>query len=120
MWDGYVAPIPEAERDNFIQAYYKRLTGSDIAQQLQCAKAWSLWECATSKLHVDPEMLARVESDEWAVAFARIECHYFINNGFFENDGWLLEQATKIKNIPAVIVQGRYDVNTRLRCLGVS
>ncbi|KAJ1534134.1 hypothetical protein HK096_004266, partial [Nowakowskiella sp. JEL0078] len=110
FWDAYLAPIPATERHDMVAAYYKVLTGSNDAEKIRAAKAWSRWECATSRLIVDPVMIEKAESDEWAVAFARIECHYFVNHGFFESDGWLLENAHKIKNIPGVIVQGRYDV----------
>ena len=110
IWEEYVKPIPEEERHDFITAYYKRLTGSDPQIQLECAKAWSKWECATSKLLIDPEMLAKVDNDTWALQFARIECHYFINKGFFESDSFILDNVDKIKHIPAIIVQGRYDV----------
>jgi proline iminopeptidase len=109
-WDGYLAPIPEAERDDLVAAYYKRLTSGDAAIEAEAAKAWSVWEGSTSKLEMDPVLIAQTGGDTFARAFARIECHYFTNKGFLEKDGWLLEQAEKYRNIPAVIVQGRYDV----------
>ncbi|KAJ3030277.1 hypothetical protein HDV00_008992 [Rhizophlyctis rosea] len=110
IWHDYLHAIPEAERHDMMQAYHKRLTGSNQEEMQECAKAWSKWECATSKLYVDPAHVAKAENDEWAVAFARIECHYFVNKGFFESDGWLLENVHKIRHIPGVIVQGRYDL----------
>jgi proline iminopeptidase len=91
-------------------AYHKRLTGSDEEEKIKCAKAWSTWECATSKLFVDPEMVKKASEDIWALAFARIECHYFMNKGFFESDDHILKNVDKIRQIPGVIVQGRYDV----------
>jgi proline iminopeptidase len=109
-WQGYLAPIPVQERDDLIKAYYKQLTNSDPNVQLVAAKAWSKWECATSKLIPDPELIAKVDQDVWALQFARIECHYFINKGFFESDEFILENAHKLKDIPIFIVQGRYDV----------
>lgn len=109
-WDEYVKPIPENERDNFIAAYHKRLTGSDEEERIRCAKAWSTWECSTSKLYVDPVEVAKASEDIWALAFARIECHYFFNKGFFKTDAHILENVDKIRHIPATIVQGRYDV----------
>jgi proline iminopeptidase len=91
-----------------MHAYYKRLTGSDREAQLQCARAWSKWEMATCKLYMDPEALKRAEDDEFALAFARIECHYFVNNGFFDYDGQLLAELDKIRHIPTTVVQGRF------------
>jgi proline iminopeptidase len=102
--------IPTDEQNDFVAAYYKRLTGSDKEMQLKCAKTWSHWECATCNLIMNASSIARAEQDEWSLAFARIECHYFINKGFFEKDGWILDSIDKIKEIPGFIVQGRYDV----------
>lgn len=109
-WEPYREAIPEAERGDFLSAYHRRLTGSDRAVQLACARAWSVWEGSTSRLVVDPEMIRRCAQDVFALAFARIECHYFVNRGFFEVDGQLLRDVDRIRHIPAVIVQGRYDV----------
>ncbi|KAF9393499.1 hypothetical protein CPC16_001865 [Podila verticillata] len=109
-WDEYIKPIPENERDNFIAAYHKRLTGDNEEEKIKCAKAWSTWECSTSKLYVDPVEIAKASEDIWALAFARIECHYFFNKGFFKTDAHILENMDKIRHIPATIVQGRYDV----------
>ncbi|KIY67281.1 proline iminopeptidase [Cylindrobasidium torrendii FP15055 ss-10] len=110
-WDEYVAPIPEAERGDMMLAYHAQLNSVDDQTRIVAAKAWAKWEMATSKLFVDPEYLARAEGDEFANAFARIENHYFINNGFMR-DGQLLEkqEIDKIRHIPCVVVQGRYDV----------
>ncbi|MEY4575958.1 MAG: proline iminopeptidase [Pseudomonadota bacterium] len=109
-WEAYVAPIPPEERADMMQAYYKRLTGSDTAVRVQAAKAWSLWEAVTSTLRPSPEMKASMSKDDFALAFARIECHYFVNGGFFERESQLLEDAQRIRHIPGVIVQGRYDI----------
>lgn len=109
-WDKYVAPIPENERHDFVTAFYKRLTSPDKNIRTEAAKAWSVWEGSTSKLYTDPSFVERFAGDEFADAFARIECHYFINKGFFEEDGWILKNIDKIRHIPAWIVQGRYDV----------
>jgi len=110
-WDAYIAPIPEAERGDMVKAYHKRLTSSDKDIKLPAAGAWSRWEMATSRLHVDQESLQRVEKDDWALAFAAIENHYFINEGFMRQ-GQLLEKQSidKIRHIPTIVVQGRYDV----------
>ncbi|KAJ3186157.1 hypothetical protein HDU85_007596 [Gaertneriomyces sp. JEL0708] len=112
MWDGYLEPIPQEERGDLMKAYHKRLTGSNEQERTKCAKAWSTWECATSRLFIDPVGVAKASQDEWSLAFARIECHYFVNKGFFECDGWILkkENIDKIRHIPTYIVQGRYDV----------
>lgn len=109
-WEGYVLPIPESERHNFVQAYYKRLTSEDVKVRKAAAQAWSVWEGSTSKLIPDSDIVARFGEDEFADAFARIECHYFTNSGFFSEDNFLLNNVDKIRHIPTVIVQGRYDV----------
>lgn len=111
-WEKYLAPIPEAERDDMIAAYYRRLTSDDAAVRLEAARAWSMWEGATISLLPDEGRVARFGADRFAEAFARIECHYFINGGFLEHDGWLLDQIGRIRHIPGVIAQGRYDMAT--------
>eukprot|EP00048_Salpingoeca_helianthica_P022878 m.20916 g.20916 ORF g.20916 m.20916 type:complete len:393 (-) comp7952_c0_seq1:241-1419(-) len=109
-WEDYIAPIPESERGDMMGAYYRRLTGPNEAERLACAKAWSTWEMATCKLFVDPAVIARATNPAFALAFARIECHYFVNAGFFPRDGELLKNVDRIRHIPCTIVQGRYDV----------
>ena len=109
-WEPYLAHIPEAERGDLLTAYYSRLTSDDAAVRLAAAKIWSGWEGATSKLLPDAAFAGHYEEDEFALAFARIEAHYFINRGFLETDDQLLRNVAPIRNIPAVIVQGRYDV----------
>jgi proline iminopeptidase len=109
-WEHYLAPIPEAERADLISAYHRRLTSADAATRLAAAQAWSIWEGATSFLFQDPTHIASSGADEFALAFARIENHYFVNGGFFECDDQLLRDAYRVRDIPAVIVQGRYDV----------
>jgi len=109
FWDGYVEPIPENERDDMIVAYYKRLTSENVEEKLRCAKAWTRWEESTSKLYIDQKKIELSENVEFAAAFARIECHYFINKGFFDTPNYLLDNVEKIRHIPGVIVQGRYD-----------
>jgi proline iminopeptidase len=101
-WDEYLAPIPENERHDLVAAYYKRLTSDNEATVLKCAKHWAKWECATSKLLVDPEMIAKTENDTWALAFAKIEAHYFFNKGFFDSDSWILDNIDAIKHIPGI------------------
>lgn len=109
-WEEYVKPIPPEERHDFVKAYYKRLTSEDSNVRKAAAKSWSIWEGSTSKLIPDSDVVARFGEDEFADAFARIECHYFINKGFFPEDNFLLNNVDKIRHIPTVIVQGRYDV----------
>lgn len=111
-WENFVAPIPENERGDLMAAYYKRLTGDDKNIQLQAAKAWSVWEGSTISFARNPDQVAHFGADDFATAFARIECHFFVNGGFFEYDGWLLDNVERIRNIPGVIVQGRYDIAT--------
>jgi proline iminopeptidase len=109
-WDKYWNFIPAAERGNMMQAYFKRLTSDDANLRLEAARIWSQWEASTSKLYVDPKMIADFGEPEKALAFARIECHYFVNKAFFDHPEFLLKKASMLKNIPGVIVQGRYDV----------
>ncbi|AGC47904.1 proline iminopeptidase [Myxococcus stipitatus DSM 14675] len=109
-WEYFLAPIPAEERHDLLGAYHRRLTGSDPAEQREAARAWSVWEARTSYLLPNAELVARNSSDDFALAFARIECHYFFNRGFLRSDTQLLEDVQRIRHIPAVIVQGRYDV----------
>lgn len=109
-WEGYIAPIPVEERDDLISAYYKRLTSEDTKVRQEAAQAWSIWEASTSKLIPDEGLVQRFSSGAFADAFARIECHYFVNKGFFDSDRTLLDNVSHIRHIPSVIVQGRYDV----------
>jgi proline iminopeptidase len=109
-FEPYLAEIPEAERGDLISAYHLRLTSDDPEVRTRAAKAWSTWEAATSHLHVNADYVARAAEDEFALAFARIECHYFVNRGFLSKESQLIDDIGKIRHIPAVIVQGRYDV----------
>ena len=109
-WEHYLRPIPEDERHDLVAAYYKRLTSNDDSVRIEAAKAWSIWEASTNKLIQSEESIHAFEDAKVAEAFARIECHYFTNRGFFDTDEWLLENVYKIRHIPTVIVQGRYDV----------
>ncbi|KAB7774898.1 prolyl aminopeptidase [Xanthomonas sp. LMG 12460] len=109
-WEHYVAAIPAVERADLISAFHRRLTSDDEATRLAAAKAWSVWEGATSFLHVDAYFVDSHEDPHFALAFARIENHYFVNGGFFEVEDQLLRDAHRIADIPGVIVHGRYDV----------
>lgn len=109
-WEDFIAAIPEDEHGDFIKAYYKRLTDDDPKIRQAAARAWSIWEASTSKLMQDKNLMQSFGEDRFAEAFARIECHYFINNCFFDEENYLLKQVDKIRHLPGVIVQGRYDV----------
>lgn len=110
VWEEYEKVIPVEERDDFVGAYYRRLTSEDPAVRLEAARAWSVWEGSTSKLFFDYSTIEKFADADFALAFARIECHYFMNNAFFPTENYLIENVGKIRHIPAVIVQGRYDV----------
>jgi proline iminopeptidase len=109
-WEQYLEPIPEVERGDLMSAYHRRLTSDDPEIRLRAARAWSVWEGSTSKLRTDPKLVERFAGDRFAEAFARIECHYFVNGAFLRSDTQLLDDATRIAHLPGVIVQGRYDV----------
>ena len=109
-WEEYLKPIPPEERGDLLNAYYQRLTSEDKKVRLEAAKSWSIWEASTSKLFLDKSLMNSFGESAFADAFARIECHYFVNKGFFETEDQLLTNVDKIRHIPAVIVQGRYDV----------
>lgn len=109
-WEQYLAPIPEEERHDLVAAYYQRLTSLDLQVRQQAARAWAIWEASTSYLMQNPQTIERFSKDAFADAFARIECHYFINGGFFHTPDQLLQNIATIRHIPAVMVQGRYDV----------
>ena len=111
----YVSVIPEAERADMIAAYYKRLTSNDPAIQIEAARAWSAWEGRTLSLLPDYDRERLFSEDYYALAFARIECHYFVNRGFFNTDDQLLRDANRLKDSPGVIVHGRYDVVTPVK-----
>jgi len=109
-WDKYAAAIPKEEHGDFLQAYHRRLTSDDYHTRLKAAKAWSQWEAATSRLYVDEKSIEEFEDPDYALSFARIESHYFVNKAFFPTGNWILENIDKIRHIPAAIIQGRYDV----------
>jgi len=109
-WERYRDEIPEGERGDMITAYHKRLTSDNENVRLSAARAWSVWEGATSKLYPDKDLMEHWEGEHEALSLARIECHYFMNNSFFPNENYLLDNAHILRPIPTVIVQGRYDV----------
>lgn len=110
LWEQYVQPIPPDERGEMMHAYYRRLTSDDATVRAEAARHWSMWEGATSFLRLNPDYVAKFEEDAFAEAFARIECHYFVNGGFLRTPSQLLDDVHRIRHIPGVIVQGRYDV----------
>ncbi|MBT3071595.1 prolyl aminopeptidase [Rhodomicrobium sp. Az07] len=114
-FEAYRAPIPPAERGDMIAAYHRRLTSSDAAERLTAARAWSMWEGTTLSLFADAARVSQFGSEFYALAFARIECHYFMNRGFFRSDNQLLEDAGRIAHLPGTIIHGRYDVVTPLK-----
>ncbi|MGI6852849.1 prolyl aminopeptidase [Mesorhizobium sp. 1B3] len=113
-WERFVAPIPEAERGDLIAAYHKRLTGADRKARVEAARAWSLWEGETITLLPEPETSDKFGEDDFAIAFARIENHFFVNAGWLE-EGQLLRDAHRLRDIPGVIVHGRYDMPCPVR-----
>ncbi|HWG77105.1 MAG TPA: prolyl aminopeptidase [Steroidobacteraceae bacterium] len=115
LWERYVQPIPTAERAHLMHAYYRRLTSPDAATRREAAHAWSCWEGATSFLRTNSAYVAKFDDADYASAFARIEAHYFVNGGFLEHEDQLLRDVGRMRHIPGVIVQGRYDVVCPLR-----
>lgn len=111
-WQKFLAPIPEAERGDLISAYHRRLTHKDRRVQAEAAAAWSQWEGDTISIRGPEARPSKFNEIDFAIAFARIECHFFANKGFFAEDGWLLKNIGKIRGIPGWIVQGRFDVVT--------
>lgn len=109
-WERFIAPIPAEERGDLLGAYHRRLTGPDEDVCLEAARAWSVWEGSTSTLHTNPALQRTMGEPSFALALARIECHYFMHGGFFEREDQLFEQIGRISHLPATIVQGRYDV----------
>jgi proline iminopeptidase len=111
LWEDYLAAIPVLERNHLIEAYHRRLFDPDPEVHRPAALAWTRWEASTLTLRPDPELVASMTDADAATAFARIENHYFVNAGWFR-EGQLIDEVDRIRNIPAVIVQGRYDVCT--------
>lgn len=111
LWEDFVAPIPEDERDDLVAAYRRRLTDPDKSVRVAAAQAWSRWEGSTIKLIPDDALIDSFGGDEFALAFARIENHYFVHKGWLEEEQ-LIRDAPKLRGIPGIIVQGRYDIAT--------
>ena len=113
-WEKFIEPIEKSKRDNLISAYYEIFNGDDEDKKLEAAVAWSRWEGSTVNLSYSPEMVDSFSEPRFALAFALIENHYFINKGFLSHEQQLIDGIDIIRNIPATIIQGRYDVCTPL------
>lgn len=113
-FERFVAPIPPDEREALIPAFHSRLTSPDRSIRLKAARAWARWEGETISMAGPAALPQRFNDDRFVEAFARLECHYFVNRGFFPHDGWLLDQIDTFRHVPARIVHGRYDVCTPL------
>jgi len=115
LWEHYLEPLSAEERKDCIRSYYQRLTSKDEKVLLEAARSWSIWESALSYIKFNKNYISRAGEAEFAAAFARIECHYFVNGGFLERETQLLDDVHKIRHIPATIVQGRFDVVCPMR-----
>lgn len=113
-WRDFLAPIPASEHGDLLQAYHRRLTGSDAETRLAAAKAWSIWEGRCATLLPDPDIRRTFSDERLALSLARIECHYFVHQAFLRPNQ-LLEDAPRLSEIPGVIVHGRYDLICPLR-----
>lgn len=109
-WEIFLKPIPENKRDNLLYAYHEILNGDDEKLAIDAAKCWAIWEASTSKLIQSKDLMEHHEDPNYALPFARIENHYFVNEGFFDEDNWILNNAKVLKDIPTIIVHGRYDM----------
>lgn len=108
-WQDFVAQIPAAERNDLVGAYYRKLTSTNELEQIQAAKAWSVWEGRCATLHPNPRIVEHFGHPHVAIALARIECHYFMNQAFLEPDQ-IVRNAEKLRDIPGIIIHGRYDM----------
>ena len=110
VWEQFLEPIPVNKQGDLLSSYYEALTSEDRDVRMKAARHWSIWEGSTSKLFITPDIIERFGKNKFAEAFARIECHYFVHGGWFDRETQLLDNIDRIRHIPAVIVQGRYDV----------
>lgn len=111
-WERFLAPIPEEERGDLLHAYYRRLTSGGREERMTAANAWSRWEGDCLSVRGPDARPPKFNEDGFADAFARIECHYFVNKGFLDEPDWILNRVDRIRDIPGWIVQGRFDVVT--------
>ncbi|MCB1325706.1 MAG: prolyl aminopeptidase [Spirochaetales bacterium] len=110
VWEQFIAPIPPEERQDMLSAYFRQLTSDDQETQIRAARAWSMWEGMVSTLLPDPARARAYGEEQFARAFARLECHYFVNNCFLSPEDQLLKNADRLRNIPGIILHGRYDI----------
>jgi proline iminopeptidase len=108
-WQDFLAQIPEQEQSDLVSAYYRRLTSANELEQIQAAKAWSIWEGRCATLHPNPRVVEHFGHPHVAIALARIECHYFMNQSFLQPDQ-IIRNAGRLKDIPGIIIHGRYDM----------
>ncbi len=108
-WRDYLSPIPEAERDNMIHAYYRRLTGANELAKMAAAKAWSTWEGRCATLRPNPDIVHIFNDPRLALSLARIEAHFFYHNAFLE-DNQILKNIDALEGLPGTIIHGRYDI----------
>ncbi|MFT4714263.1 MAG: proline iminopeptidase [Candidatus Azotimanducaceae bacterium] len=108
-WEDYVAPISEGERDDLLAAYGRRINGTDELARMGAAKAWSRWEADCSSLHPNPRLVKHLTDPHRAMARCKIGVHYYLNNCFLE-DSQIIRDAAVLKDIPGIIVHGRYDM----------
>ena len=110
-WEDFISPIEESRRDDLVKAYYELFSGEENPAQVRAARAWTAWEKRASYLQPCQEEIHKaLTDDKYSLAFARLECHYFMHGAFFDPEDKLLREIGKIRHIPAVVVQGRYDV----------
>lgn len=114
-FEKFLGPLSESERADPVPAFYRILTGNDQTAREAAARAWSMWEGATLSVRPNPARVRAFGETRYAVAFARIECHYFMHEGFITETDGLLQNADKIAHLPAIIINGRYDVVTPMR-----
>jgi proline iminopeptidase len=107
-WEKFIEKIPEDERDDLIAAFHRRLFSGDLRVEIQFGRIWSAWETALASVYSDGR--GGEAPSDYARTFARLENHYFINNGFLDHDGQILNAMERIAHIPGWIVQGRYDM----------
>jgi len=108
-WQDFLAPIPEDQRDNLLAAYYQLLTGDDEIARMRAAKAWSQWEGLTATLQPKPQVVEHFIDPHTALSVARLEAHYFMHNGFLQDDQ-ILADAQPLQDISGIIIHGRYDM----------
>lgn len=112
-WEKYIEIIPEDERKDLITAYYKRLTSEDRKTRVEAARAWSMWEGSIVTLLPNDDLVEDFGDEDYAISMATIECHFWMNHMFRDNMNYILDEADIIKDIPTVIVHGRYDMDCR-------